>query len=84
MVANKKNMEKLNTSAEYFANRKWTKFLNSLPIGISTWVLESFKDLPKLRVVACGLNKKFYNKTISISTISNDDRAIIIEVKKQR
>lgn len=81
MVANNKNMKKVGISSEYFANRKWTKFLNSLPVGISTWTLESFKDLPKLRVVACGLNKKFQNKTISINTISNDDRAIIIEVR---
>lgn len=70
----------IKTSTELLAAGKWTKFLKSLPFGLTDWEVKNYKDVMKLRVTASGLTNNG-DRTYSIKFINNSDTRIIVEVR---
>lgn len=68
--------EKIKTSAELLAERKWTEFLKKIPVGTSDWRIADYRDFVSLRSVASMLGKKEdCDRTFSI-TQRRDDKTI--------
>jgi hypothetical protein len=68
--------EKIKTTAELLAERKWTKFLKKIPVGTTDWRIADYRDFVSLRSVACMLGKKEdYDRTFTI-TQRRDDKTI--------
>ena len=69
--------EKIKTSAELLAERKWTEFLKKIPVGTSDWRIADYRDFVSLRSVASMLGGKKGNcdRTFSI-TQRRDDKTI--------
>lgn len=70
----------IKTSTGLLAAGKWTKFLKSLPYGLTDWEVGNYKDVMKLRVTASGLTNNG-DRTYSIKFINNSDTRIIVEVR---
>lgn len=74
--------EKIMSSAELLAERKWTEFLKSIPIGLSDWNIADYRDFVSLRTVASMMgNKEDYDRTFSIKQSKREKTVYIIEVK---
>lgn len=74
--------EKIMTSAELLAERKWTEFLKKIPVGLSDWRISDYRDFVSLRSVASMMGKKkSCDRTFSINQSKEDDTIYIIEVK---
>lgn len=73
------NKEK--TAGEWFALRKWTKFLGALPYGTTDWVITNYKDFLSLRSVA-SMTKS--DREYSIKVSKNDGTRIFIEVRNKK
>lgn len=72
------------TTGELLKAGRWTQFLESLPLGITDWVLGSYKEIMNLRVTATGLNKKTErDKRISIMTAKDNELKIYISVERK-
>lgn len=68
--------EKIKTSAELLAERKWTEFLKKIPVGTSDWRIADYRDFVSLRSVASMLGKKGdCDRAFSI-TQRRDDKTI--------
>ena len=50
--------EKIMTSVELLAERKWTEFLRKIPVGDSHWRIANYRDFVSLRSVASMMGKK--------------------------
>lgn len=74
--------EKIFTTAELLAERKWTEFLRQIPEGKSDWRITDYRDFVSLRSVASMLGKKDdSDRTFSINQSKKDKTIYIIEVK---
>lgn len=74
--------EKIMTSAELLAERKWTEFLKKIPVGFSDWRISDYRDFVSLRSIASMMGKKeSCDRTFSIYQSKEDDTIYIIEVK---
>ena len=69
----------MNNSAELLSAGRWTHFLESLPIGVTDWEVENYKDLVKIRVTASMLAKGG-DRSYSIKTSKKSDNRIYVEV----
>ncbi len=73
--------EKIMTTAELLAARKWTRFLKQLPDGRTDWRITDYRDFVSLRTVAALLGAKAeYDRTFSFKQNKEDDTVYIIEV----
>ena len=73
--------EKIMTSAELLAERKWTDFLKKIPVGSSDWRITDYRDFVSLRSVASMMGKKAEcDRTFSIKQSKEDETIYIIEV----
>ena len=73
--------EKIMTSAELLAERKWTEFLKQIPEGKSDWRITDYRDFVSLRTVASILsNKADCDRVFSIKQRKDDKTIYIIEV----
>lgn len=73
--------EKILTSAELLAERKWTEFLKRIPVGKSDWRISDYRDFVSLRSVASMMGSKAeYDRTFSIRQSDADKTIYIIEV----
>lgn len=78
------NEEKIMTSAELLAARKWTRFLKQIPIGRSDWRITDYRDFVSLRTIAAMLGgKNDCDRTFSITQRKDDSTVYIIEVKEK-
>lgn len=76
--------EKIMTSAELLAARKWTRFLKQIPIGRSDWRITDYRDFVSLRTIAAMLGaKEDCDRTFSINQSKDDSTIYIIEVKEK-
>ena len=74
--------EKIKTSAELLAERKWTEFLKKIPVGKSDWSITDYRDFVSLRSVASMMGKKdSCDRTFSIKQSDDAETIYIIEVK---
>lgn len=77
--------EKIKTSAELLAERRWTDFLKRIPDGKSDWRIADYRDFVSLRTVAAMLGKKDeYDRTFSINQSREDKTIYIIEAKPKK
>lgn len=73
--------EKIFTSAELLAERKWTEFLKRIPVGKSDWRISDYRDFVSLRSVASMMGSKAEcDRTFSIRQSDADKTIYIIEV----
>ena len=73
--------EKIMTSAELLAERRWTDFLKKIPVGTSDWRIADYRDFVSLRTVASILsNKDDCDRTFSIKQDKEDKTIYNIEV----
>ena len=73
--------EKILTSAELLAERKWTDFLKKIPVGRSDWRIADYRDFVSLRSIASMMGKKDgCDRTFSINQSEEDKTIYIIEV----
>lgn len=75
--------DNIKQAQEYLDARKWVLFLKALPVGISVWSINNYKDLVSLRCTAAGKVMKDYDKYFSI-TETVQDGEYCIEVKKKK
>ena len=74
--------EKIMTSAELLAERKWTEFLKKIPVGSSDWRIADYRDFVSLRSVASMMGKKdSCDRTFSINQSKDDATIYIITVE---
>lgn len=72
------------TAGELLTAGRWTQFLESLSVGITDWVVGSYKDIMNLRVTASGLNSKPDEKRrYSIKTAKDNDLKIYVSVERK-
>ena len=72
------------TAGELLTAGRWTQFLESLSVGITDWVVGSYKDIMNLRVTASGLNNKPDEKRrYSIKTAKDNDLKIYVSVERK-
>ena len=77
--------KKILTTGELLDAGRWTQFLESLSVGITDWVVGSYKDIMNLRVIASGLNNKPEEKRrYSIKTAKDNDLKIYVSVERKR
>lgn len=77
--------EKIMTTAELLAARKWTRFLKQLPDGRTDWRITDYRDFVSLRTVAAMLGKKDeFDRTFSINQSREDKTIYIIEAKPKK
>lgn len=75
----------INTSNELLSAGRWTQFLESLPLGITDWMLDNYKDLLKIRVTASMLTTGERSKrAYSVKVSKDNDLKVYIEVSGKK
>lgn len=74
--------EKIMTTAELLAARKWTRFLKQLPDGRTDWRITDYRDFVSLRTVAAllSMEKSDYDRKFSFEQSKEDKTIYVIEV----